>query len=381
MPISPLRKPLLPTHFSVWCDPPDAAGDEILHVVSERRSITLKGRAFREFTKGVVPLLDGRHTLEEIQAATADVFRPEDLAECLEFLRAQGVLDDGEAAGARYLESSGGRMAPQLNLLHELGPGLDLQDRLAKATVAIVGLGGAGAATALSLGAAGIGTVRCLDWLPIAETDVYFTPALGLDSVGQGRAAVVARMLNRAAPQVTAVAYDAPIDSEADVAAAIDGADFVVCCLDAGQSNLIFKLNRVCLAKEARWIACALAGPELVVGPGVHPGRSACYMCYRMRTVACAGNSEQAFSYERRLDKRKKDDGGVRENFVFSANLAAGFLGIEVVKELTGYAEPSLTGRLLTVRLTDTAIDRHTVLRKPWCPACFPNPAGAADVR
>ena len=29
-------------------------------------------------------------------------------------------------------------------------------------------------------------------------------------------------------------------------------------------------------------------------------------------------------------------------------------------------------GRLLTIRLTDLMIERHTVLRKPWCPACLP---------
>jgi bacteriocin biosynthesis cyclodehydratase domain-containing protein len=378
MPIKTLRKPLLPTHFSVWCDPPDEAGDEILHVVSERRSLTLKGRAFREFTRIVVPRLDGRHTVEDLQAAAADVFRPEDLTESLELLHKQGVLADGEAEGARYVAPGGARMAPQLNLLHELAPGADLQARLASATVAVIGLGGAGTATALSLGAAGVGTVRCVDSQPIVDTDVYFSPWLGLDAIGGGRAAATTSLLQRAAPEITATAHDAPLDSEAGLADVIAGADFVVCCLDAGMSNLIFKLNRVCLATGTRWIACALAGPELVVGPGMHPKRSACYLCYRMRSVACAGNPEQAFAYERRLDKRKHDEGGARENFVFSANLAAGFVGIEVVKELTAYAEPSLTGRLLTIRLTDLAIERHTVLRKPWCPACFPNPAGGS---
>ena len=316
--------------------------------------------------------------MEDLQAAAADVFRPEDLTESLELLHNQGVLADGEAEGARYGAPGGARMAPQLNLLHELAPGADLQARLATATVAVIGLGGAGTATALTLGAAGVGTVRCVDSLPVVDTDVYFSPWLGLDAIGGGRAAATTRLLQRAAPEVTATAHDAPLDSEAGLADVIAGADFVVCCLDAGMSNLIFKLNRVCLATGTRWIACALAGPELVVGPAIHPERSACYLCYRMRSVACAGNPEQAFAYERRLDKRKHDESGARENFVFSADLAAGFVGIEVVKELTGYAEPSLTGRLLTIRLTDLAIERHTVLRKPWCPACFPNPSSGS---
>ena len=51
VPMTPFRKPLLPSHYSVWFEPPDEAGDEVLHIVSERRSLKLKGCAFREFTR------------------------------------------------------------------------------------------------------------------------------------------------------------------------------------------------------------------------------------------------------------------------------------------------------------------------------------------
>ena len=90
-----------------------------------------------------------------------------------------------------------------------------------------------------------------------------------------------------------------------------------------------------------------------------------------MRAVACAGNPEDAFAFEKYLDRRKRDESGRRENLVFGAGMAANLLGVEVVKELTGLAEPSLVGRILTIQLNDLAIEKHTVLRKPWCPACF----------
>jgi adenylyltransferase/sulfurtransferase len=362
----------------VWFDPPDEAGDEVLHIVSERRSLKLKGHSFREFRKSVLPLLDGRHTIEEIYAATQDVFRPEDLAECLDLLNAQGILVEAADGGLR--DAAAGRMTPQLNLFHDLAPGVDLQARLAKADVAVIGLGGAGAATAVALGAAGLGTVRCLDPLPVSATDVYLSPFLGLDAVGMGRAETVVKLLAGSAPQVNAVAGQQPLESEDDIRQAIASASFVVCCLDASQSNLIFKLNRVCLETGVSWIACALSGAEIVVGPGIHPHQSPCYLCYRMRAVACMGNPEDGFAYEKYLDRRKRDDSGTRENLVFSAGIAANLVGLEVLKELTGLSEPSLVGRLLTIRLTDLLIERHTVLRKPWCPACFRG-AEAADAR
>src|SRR5438128_2027577 len=128
MPIRQFRKPLLPSHYSVWFDPPDEAGDETLHIVSERRSLKLKGRAFREFRKSVIPLLDGRHTVTEIEEATRDLFRPQDLAECLSMLGDQGVLV--EAAESAVQGDDAARMAPQLNFFHDFAPGLDIQSRL-----------------------------------------------------------------------------------------------------------------------------------------------------------------------------------------------------------------------------------------------------------
>jgi bacteriocin biosynthesis cyclodehydratase domain-containing protein len=375
MPTYPFRKPLLPSHYSVWFEPPDEAGDEVLHIVSERRSLKLKGHSFREFRRSVIPLLDGNHTLESIQEATRDVFRTQDLNECFSVLSDQGVLVEGD--GLNLSSDVTTRMAPQLNWFHDAAPGLDLQLRLMKADVAVVGLGGAGSAAALALGAAGIGTVRCVDSLPVTLADVYLTPAMGLAQVGANRASATASLLGAAAPQVKAHSDDHPLESEDQIRAAIKGADMVVCCLDASQSNLIFKLNRVCLADGIRWISCALAGAEIIVGPAIHPGHGPCYLCYRMRAVACAGNPEEAFAYEKYLDRRKRDDSACRENLVFGAGLAANFLGMEVLKDLTGLCEPSLVGQILTIRLTDLTMERHTILRKPWCPACFREEEGA----
>jgi adenylyltransferase/sulfurtransferase len=360
-----LQRPLLPSHFAVWFEPPDESGDEVLHVVSQQRALKLKGFAFREFCERVVPLLDGQRSLEEIQASTADVFRPGDLADCLTLLARQGIVVEG-ADGVDEMRT------PQHNLFRELAPGADPQGRLAAATVALIGLGGAGQAVASALAAAGVGELRCFDELPVAPADVYYAPFLGQEAVGSGRAERAAALVRAAAPSVRVTASAEALTEEADVAAAIAGADYVACCLDAEQSNLIFKLNRACLAAGIPWISCALAGAEVVVGPAVAPGRSACYLCYRMRTVACAGDPQDAFAYERYLDRRRSDGSGRRENLVFAASIAGNLVGLEIMKALSGVAEPSLVGRLLTLRLTDLVSERHTVLRMPACPACSP---------
>jgi len=364
-----MLKPLLSRHYSVWVDPPDDAGDETLHIVSEQRTLKLKGFAFREFRDRVIPLLDGSSTVDEIAEATSDVFSRNDLVASLTVLEEHGIVVEGGDA------VSDDRRAPQLNLLRELAPEADPQSRLARSRVAVLGLGGFGTSTALALAAAGIGTVRCVDALLVAAADVYLGPALGTSRVGAGRAASAAALIADAAPDVAVEIADGSLDSDEAVAAVIEGCDLVVCCLDAAQSNTIYKLNRACLAAEQSWLIGAPSGAEVVVGPLFVPFRSACFMCYRMRVIACAGNPEDAFRYERRLDGAKRDESGQRANLVFGAGVAANLLALEAVKHLSGVLDSALVGRILTVRMTDLAIERHTVLRKPWCPACFPSPS------
>jgi hypothetical protein len=92
-----------------------------------------------------------------------------------------------------------------------------------------------------------------------------------------------------------------------------------------------------------------------------------------MRAVACAGNPEDEFAYERFLDQRKQDDSGRRENVVFGSGLMSNWLGLEAFKELTGISAPAALGAIVVFDLLTMESTKHVVLRKPWCPACFDN--------
>ena len=106
-------KPRLPSHYYLLYEPPDAAGDEALIFISERRRIKLKGTLFREFSRVVVPLLDGTNTVAEIQERVADTFGPQEVATALELLAEQRLLAEGGASDPL--------LEPQLNFFHEAG--------------------------------------------------------------------------------------------------------------------------------------------------------------------------------------------------------------------------------------------------------------------
>jgi bacteriocin biosynthesis cyclodehydratase domain-containing protein len=343
----------------------------VLHFVSERRRVKIKGHSFREFEQLVVPLLNGRHTVEEIQQNVAHVFAPQDLEQCLALLAAQNLLhEDVNQIDTSIVNLEA--ILPQLNFLHEVSANAEeLQGRLLRSTVTVIGMGGAGAQAAISLAAARVGSIRCMDSSPIAAADTYMSPIFSVAEIGMPRASAVAERMNACAPEVKVAVRTDAMEDDSEVLAAIDGSDFVICCLDRGQSSLAYKLNRACLKASIRWTSCTLSGTEVVLGPTVYPFETACYLCYKMRAVACSGNPEDEFSYERFLDRRKQDDSGKRENLVFGAGLMANWLGLEAMKEVSGVAEPSALGAIVAFDLLRFSCTKHVVLRKPWCPACF----------
>lgn len=362
--------PKIPSHYYVWCEPPDSSGEEALHFVSNRRTIKLKGRGFAEFERRVIPLLDGHHSIEEIERKMQDAFAREDLEAALELLESQNLLENGEGESAN--EDGATRLTAQLNFFHELGLNpAETQQHLRNASITVLGMGGAGPALAETLAKSGIGSIRCVDSLPVSPSDLYLSGGFSTGDLNLARATAVQSRLAPQFPECRIDAITTSLSSESDLSSAVDRSDYIACCLDAGQSSLIYKLNRVCLQTGTRWSSCALAGAEIIIGPTIHPRFTPCYLCYKMRVVACAGNPEDAFAFEKLLDSRKQDDSSRRENLAIGANLAANLLALEVINDLGGLSPVSTAGKVIIFNLLDLSSTKHVVLRKPWCPACF----------
>jgi bacteriocin biosynthesis cyclodehydratase domain-containing protein len=371
------NRPRLPTHYYVWSEPPDQDGDEVLHFASAQRRVKLKGHSFREFEQYVIPLLDGRHTFQEIAETVADVFDAEDLVAGLRILAEHRLLTDTDDRTPQPEPPES--LAPQLNFFHEMNiDPEEIRSRLSRATVTVFGLGGAGAEATLALAASRVGHLRLVDSMPVGGADTYLSNAFSPEDTGESRAAVVARKVAAAAPEVSVTVHTESPQNDEEVFAIVEGSDFVINCLDIGESSLVYKLNRVCLRAGIRWTSCALSGVEVIVGPTVHPFETACYLCYKMRAVACAGNPEDEFAYESFLDQRKRDDSARHENLVCGVQMAAGLVSLEALKSLSGALTPSAVGQIVVFNLLDLTSGKHVVLRKPWCPACFKTEARAS---
>jgi molybdopterin-synthase adenylyltransferase len=364
------QKLRIPSHYYVYSDPPDQDGDETLHFVSGQRRVRLRGRSFREFVQSVVPLLDGTRTVEEIQKETADLFAAQDLYACLEMLGSQGMLEDLSVSEVPAEWSD--FLRPQTNFFRDVSAEPEeLQKRLMRSRVTVFGLGGAGASCALGLAATGLGFLDCVDSNPVTSADTYFSPIFPPGATGKLRAELLARQVEALGLRTSFRAHAEPLGIDDAVRGVIEGSHFIVNCLDAGQSGLAYRVNRVCLALGIPFTSVEASGAEVILGPTVDPHRTACYLCYKMRSVACSENPEAEFGFQSFLDRRRQDDSPRHANLSFGVNIAAQMAGMEVMKALTSLPSMTARGRIFVLNLLDLSIKSHLVLRKPWCPACF----------
>jgi adenylyltransferase/sulfurtransferase len=344
-------------------------------VTSERRRIKFKGHSFREFLHEVVPLLDGRRTTEEIQELVSATFAPQDLHAALDLLASEGLLEDQDGDAPQAPQ----QLEHQLNFFHEAG--LDpeqTQERLRSATVTVVGMGPVGAAAAMAMAAAGVGHLRFVDADAVLPSDPFLNPLFQPGDAGQPRAEVVRRKAAALGLPLSASAHTGAIETDEALLEVVSGSGFAIGAADQSQSNLMYRLNRLSINYGFRSTYGSVSAFEGVVGPTVTPFETACYLCYRMRAVACTENPEEEFAHLRFLDRRKRDESGRRENLVFGAAIVGNLLAMEAFRILLGLPAAA-SGRILAFDLLESTLQKHVVLRKPWCPACFSKPAGPAE--
>src|SRR5262245_19983059 len=359
----------IPSHYYVYSDPPDKDGDETLHFVSGHRRIRLRGHSFREFVQRVAPLLDGSRTVDEIHREVADLFAAEDLYACLEMLASHGLLED--TALSTLPPELAEFLRPQLNVFHDLSPEPEqLQKRLLESRVSVFGLGGAGASCALGLASAGIGNMDVIDGGRVTAADAYFSPVFDSGATGTSRVHALGGRIAAVMPTMRYRPFAEPLTADDQGREIVRGSNFVINCLDDGEIGLAYKVNRVCLSLGIRFTSVQASGVEVTLGPTVDPKRTACFLCYKMRTVACSDNPEAEFAFQSFLDRRHQDDSGRSANLSFGVSIAAQLAGLEALKALTEMPV-SARGRVQVLNLLTLSMQTHLVLRKPWCPACF----------
>jgi ribosomal protein S12 methylthiotransferase accessory factor len=148
-----------------------------------------------------------------------------------------------------------------------------------------------------------------------------------------------------------------PIHSDADMAEALVGATFAI-----ASGPLLYRLNRVAMRTGLPWTASRASATEAVLGPTIYPGRTACYVCYKMRAVACSDDPSTAFAA---LQSKEPGGDGTDE----LAGLLGSMLALEAVKAISGQ-DASAQNAIVVFDTKTLTSRRHEVVRVPSCPVC-----------
>jgi molybdopterin-synthase adenylyltransferase len=309
--------------------------------------------------RALLRALEAGATPAELAAALA--LPAGDVGAMLASLDAAGLLEPVDPRPADE------RSSRQLLYLGDRAPrgvlAADLQARLRAAHVVILGCGGLGCWVAAGLACAGVGRLTLVDddvvELSNLNRQLLFTEA----DIGRAKVEAAAASLTAFNGALAVAPVRATLTGEADVAAAIAGADVVAACADRPPYEIARWINRACVRAGIPHVSAGQLPPTLRVGPIVVPGETACLACLELAL------REENPLYDRLEALRRRS-----AKPMATTGPASGAVGQVVASELThhltGLVRPATYGAVWTLDLRTLEGHRRPVGRRADCPVC-----------
>jgi molybdopterin/thiamine biosynthesis adenylyltransferase len=241
----------------------------------------------------------------------------------------------------------------------------EIQDRLLRSHVLVLGAGGLGSHVVQHLVGLGVGRLTIVDYDVIElrnfARQFTYTPAqLGLSKVAQ-----VAAWVTAFDPAVSIRPVHQRITAAADVTALLDGVNLVVGAIDQ-PDGVDLMVNQACVAAGLPYIRGGLAYLQGVYW-SVDPGRSACRQCLetsRARELAQDGNAVVTWPEILRRERVNRAIGPV-------AGMLGALVAMESLRYLTGLTPPvsAATYQLVDFR-SDCHLSTDAWTADPDCPVC-----------
>lgn len=254
--------------------------------------------------------------------------------------------------------------------------GHDLQERLARSRVTVLGLGGLGSFVALELAAAGVGELLLVDDDVVEEHNLNRQILYTSADVGRLKVDAARERLLAANPLIKVDARNLRVASTADARSVIHDRDLVVCAADRPRIRIYEWLNEASLLEGVAWFRGANDG--LTVNSFLHvPGVTACFECEQRRATAKYTWFAPLLSYAR----DHLGDRTVNPCIAPVAGLIGSLTAFETIKFLSGAAAPVALGRKVTIDLQDLAVRATDGVRDADCPQCGDAVASRPSVR
>ena len=246
-----------------------------------------------------------------------------------------------EASNAQFANTFYSRQI----LLKELG--LDGQNKLAKARVAVMGVGGIGSVSSLYLTLAGVGYIRVIDFDVVENHNLHRQILYTPDDLQQPKSEVAARKLQNHNPMISVESFSTKV-TEGNIERLLSGVDCVVDGLDNMATRYI--INRTCVELRIPYVFGAASGLEGNLSV-FSPPETGCLECL--------------------MPQNSSTDHPCSKFGIIGAT--SGIIGtmqaMETIKLLSGIGK-TLRGKLLVCDFRDMDFTAIPILKNSNCPVC-----------
>src|SRR6187549_1085729 len=355
--LRPLRRPRLKRTIEAV----EAPNGDVHLMRSWAEDITVPNPSDSE--RRLLDALDGSRSAEELEGEFgADKVRGA-LRQMSELSLVEDAADE-DAIPARDKE----RLDRQLRYFSDVttrgGPSpAECQERLREAVVAVLGVGGLGGRIAYELAACGVGEIRLVDGDRVEMSNLNRQIQYVEADIGSSKAEVMAERLRAFNSSIRVTASCERIESQAELAAFIEGATLVVGSADWPPYAIEDWCSAACFEAGIPYIAMSQMPPLIRIGPLYVPGRTGCFECLTMRF------RRDYPLFDVVVDQRR----GVESPAVTlgpASGAIGGLVGMEVLHFLTGAVEPACLGAGLSLDFRTMTFEREPVVREADCPVC-----------
>jgi molybdopterin-synthase adenylyltransferase len=239
----------------------------------------------------------------------------------------------------------------------------ECQARLREARVAVLGVGGLGGRVALELACCGVGELWLIDGDRVEESNlnrqIQYTEA----DIGRLKADATAERLQAFNSRIEARPVPRRVESQAELAELIAGADIVVDAADWPAHEIEYWCNAACFEAGVPYIAMSHFPPVARAGPLYVPGETGCFAC-------------QDISYRREYPlydvaiEQRRAQPSPAATLGPACGLVGGLVGAEVMHFLTKLTTPAMLGAGFIYDLRTMEVERFEVVPEPECAVC-----------
>lgn len=314
--------------------------------------------------------LNGNRTVDQLLRDVQALFpstpiSPNEVQNALAALVEDELIEDAAAPPIRSISQQDlARFDRQLSFFEDMTDrerAFDTQDRLRKARVSILGIGGMGSWIAMTLSMCGAGELVICDCDIIQESNLTRQGAYRITDIGHPKVEALADQLMRLSSGVQVETHRVRIDDETDLTPFLEGASFAISCIDEPDTATAgLWLSKAALRMGIpHQVGGGYNGHLGLVSPTIIPGTTGCWNCFLM---------SQSEPSRRIIDipGLSPKTGTVAPVTAIIANLHAW----EAIRVITGIAPPLMANRKLELDLNSLESTWSEFERRPDCPLC-----------